>query len=90
MERGQITIPYKIRDMFNIQKGTRLSFKVTTNKQMIIEPIENTNISQLNSFIEQTVQNKKVYWSDTDTKMLRLVKQKTIQKTQNTHGKNIS
>lgn len=77
MERGQITIPVKIRKKLNITPKTWLWIKLVKNK-ILIEPVEKKSSSGLLSdYLLSSTSNFQTYWKSTDTKALEKVRKKS-------------
>lgn len=80
MERGQVTIPFKLREMFNVQKGARLWIRGFQEKKIVLEPIEEDKSKNLKEWIKKMMKDKKVYWTKEDDKNLAKVRKKSIER----------
>jgi len=82
MERGQITIPVKIRQMLGIHKGSAMRIKVTNTSQVFLQPVQSQQQSQFQSFLKQALNTKKTFWTDEDSKHLKKINAITDEKLQ--------
>ncbi|MDO9028424.1 MAG: hypothetical protein Q7U68_06150 [Candidatus Roizmanbacteria bacterium] len=80
MERGQVTIPLKLREIFNLQKGFRLWIRVDQNRKISLEPVKEDKKIKLKKFLEKAIKDKYVYWSKEDDINLTKVRKKTMER----------
>ncbi|PIV70629.1 hypothetical protein COW57_04285 [Candidatus Roizmanbacteria bacterium CG17_big_fil_post_rev_8_21_14_2_50_39_7] len=80
MERGQVTIPLKLREFFNMQKGLRLWIRVDQNNKITLEPVKEDKKIKLKSFLEKATKDTYVYWNKEDDKNLTMVRKKTMER----------
>lgn len=77
MQRGQITIPIKIRKKLNINSSTWLWVRLVKDK-ILIEPVkEKEEDTSLNNFLLQDASDEKTYWTNKDDEALKKVESKT-------------
>ncbi len=77
MQRGQITIPIKIRKKLNINSNTWLWVRLVKNK-ILIEPVkEKEKDTSLSNFLLQDSSDEKIYWTSKDDEALKKVESKT-------------
>lgn len=76
MERGQVTIPLKLREFFNMQKGLRLWIRVDQDNKITLEPVKEDKKIKLRLFLEKATKDKHVYWTKEDDTSLALVRKK--------------
>lgn len=88
MERGQITIPLKLREIFNLQKGFRLWIRVDQNRKIEIEPVKEDKAKKLSEWLKKMMKDKKQYFTDFDEKKLRQIREKSRNKLLRLYGKN--
>jgi AbrB family looped-hinge helix DNA binding protein len=77
MERGQVTIPLKLREFFNMQKGLRLWIRVDKDNKITLEPVQEDKRAKLKSFLEKAAKDTHAYWTKEDDKNLALVNKNT-------------
>lgn len=80
MERGQVTIPLKLREIFNLQKGFRLWIRVDQNRKIILEPVKEDRAKKLSEWLKKMAKDTHVYWTREDDKNLAKVRKKTMEK----------
>lgn len=80
MDRGQITIPIEIREMFQIKKGMKLWVKIRNQREVILEPAEENKRNKLKKFLEKAIKDKHAYWTKEDDKNLAKVRKKTMER----------
>lgn len=90
MERGQVTIPFKLREIFNLRKGFRLWIRVDQNKNIVLEPIKENKAEELSMWLQKMTNDKKQYFTDFDEKNLRQMREKSRNKLLQLYGKNPS
>jgi looped-hinge helix DNA binding domain, AbrB family len=88
MERGQVTIPLKLRELFNFQKGFRLWIRVNQNKKIELEPITEDKGKELNQWLKKMLNDKTQYFVDFDEKKLRQIRKKSKNKLLKLYEKN--
>ena len=88
MERGQVTIPLKLRELFNFQKGFRLWIRVDQNKKIELEPITEDKGKELNQWLKKMLNDKTQYFVDFDEKKLRQIRKKSKNKLLKLYEKN--
>ncbi|PIP15322.1 hypothetical protein COW98_04320 [Candidatus Roizmanbacteria bacterium CG22_combo_CG10-13_8_21_14_all_35_9] len=88
MERGQITIPLKLREIFNLQKGFRLWIRVDQNRKIELEPVKEDKAKKLSEWLKKMMKDKKQYFTDFDEKKLRQIREKSRNKLLRLYGKN--
>ena len=88
MERGQVTIPLKLREIFNLQKGFRLWIRVDQNRKIELEPVREDKAKKLSEWLKKMTKDKKQYFTDFDEKKLRQIRQKSRNKLLRLYGKN--
>jgi len=88
MERGQVTIPIKLRELFNFQKGFRLWIRVNQNKKIELEPITEDKGKELNQWLKKMLNDKTQYFVDFDEKKLRQIRKKSKNKLLKLYEKN--
>jgi len=88
MERGQVTIPIKLRELFNFQKGFRLWIRVNQNKKIELEPITEDKGKELNQWLKKMLNDKTQYFVDFDEKKLRQIRRKSKNKLLKLYEKN--
>ncbi len=80
MERGQITIPVKIRKKLNITPKTWLWVKLVEDK-ILIETVERkTSSFSLLAYLDKTISDSKIYWTKKDSSALQEVRKKSSQR----------
>ena len=84
MERGQVTIPLKLREFFNMQKGLRLWIRVNQDNTITLEPVKEDKKLKLKLFLEKAVKNNSSYWSKEDDTSLALIRKNTQKRLQTT------
>jgi len=89
MERGQVTIPLKLRELFNFQKGFRLWIRVNQNKKIELEPITEDKGKELNQWLKKMLNDKTQYFVDFDEKKLRQIRKKSKNKLLKLYEKNL-
>jgi AbrB family looped-hinge helix DNA binding protein len=78
MERGQITIPIKIRKKLDINPNSWLWIKLTSKNQVLIEPVKEPKTTNLLANYLKTIKFDKIqYWTKKDSQALKKVKQKS-------------
>lgn len=80
MERGQVTIPLKLREIFNLQKGFRLWIRASQDRKMELEPVKEDKRIKLKKFLGKAVEDKYIYWSKEDDINLTQVRKRTIER----------
>jgi len=80
MERGQVTIPLKLREFFNMQKGLRLWIRVDQDNKITLEPVQEDKKAKLKSFLEKAAKDTHAYWTKEDDKNLTMVRKKTMER----------
>ncbi|MDP4011798.1 MAG: AbrB/MazE/SpoVT family DNA-binding domain-containing protein [Candidatus Roizmanbacteria bacterium] len=90
MERGQVTIPFKLREIFNLRKGFRLWIRVDQNQNIVLEPIKENKAEELSMWLQKMTNDKKQYFTDFDEKNLRQMREKSRNKLLQLYGKNPS
>lgn len=90
MERGQVTIPFKLREIFNLRKGLRLWIRVDQNQNIVLEPIKENKAEELSMWLQKMTNDKKQYFTDFDEKNLRQMREKSRNKLLQLYGKNPS
>lgn len=80
MERGQVTIPLKLREIFNLQKGFRLWIRVNQDRKIVLEPVKEDKAKKLSEWLKKMSKDKHVYWTKEDDKNLTKVRKKTMEK----------
>lgn len=80
MERGQVTIPFKLREVFNLQKGLRLWVRGISDNKIILEPVKEDRAKKLSEWLEKMAKDKHVYWTKKDDKNLAKVRKKTMER----------
>lgn len=80
MERGQITIPIKIRKKLNITPKTWLWVRLVQDKILIEPVLEKASLSSLSSYLNKSTSNPKVYWAKKDSSALEKVRKKSSQR----------
>jgi len=80
MERGQVTIPLKLREFFNMQKGLRLWIRVDQDNKITLEPVQEDKKAKLKSFLEKATKDTYAYWNKEDDKNLTMVRKKTMER----------
>jgi len=80
MERGQVTIPLKLREFFNMQKGLRLWIRVDQDNKITLEPVKEDKKIKLKSFLEKATKDTYAYWNKEDDKNLTMVRKKTMER----------
>jgi len=88
MERGQVTIPLKLREIFNLQKGFRLWIRVDQNRKIELEPVKEDKAKKLSEWLKKMMKDKKQYFTDFDEKKLRQIREKSRNKLLRLYGKN--
>ena len=77
MERGQITIPIKIREKLKITSKTWLWVKLVQDK-ILIETVEKeSSPGSLSDYLLSFTLDSQAYWKDQDTKALEKVNKKS-------------
>lgn len=82
MERGQITIPLKMRAHLNIHKGTRMSIKLLQNNRILMETIQQDKRKKFDKFMKKALHDKTIYWTEEDTGNLRKIRKLSNQRLQ--------
>ena len=77
MERGQITIPVKIRKKLNITPKTWLWVKLVQDKILIEPVLKKASPSSLLSYLNKSASDSKVYWTKKDSSALEKVSNKS-------------
>ncbi len=76
MERGQVTIPIKIREKLGIGPRTWLWVKLVGNK-ILIEPVKtNRKGKQFLSALKSIASDSKSYWGKRDDQVLKKIRKK--------------
>jgi len=88
MERGQVTIPLKLRELFNFQKGFRLWIRVNQDRKIELEPVVEDREKQLNQWLKKMLNDKTQYFIDFDEKKLRQIRKKSKNKILRLYEKN--
>ena len=80
MERGQITIPLKIRKKLKITPQSWLWVKLIKDK-ILIEPVEKKSLSgPLADYLLSASADSQIYWSKEDTNILKKISKKSQEK----------
>lgn len=87
MERGQVTIPLKLRKLFNLQKGYRLWVRVNTDRKIILEPVKEDKGKALSEWLIKMTNDKKQYFTFFDEKKLEQIREKSKNKLLRLYGK---
>lgn len=91
MTRGQITLPAPIREKLNITAETWLWVKMLEDDQVLLEPVEKTNMSvKINNFLIKSSHNTQALWLSDDQVYLDKLKIKAQEKMKLINEKNIS
>jgi len=88
MERGQVTIPLKLREIFNLQKGFRLWIRVDQNRKIELEPVRENKAKKLSEWLKKMMKDKKRYFTNFDEKKIRQIREKSRNKLLRLYGKN--
>lgn len=88
MERGQVTIPLKLRELFNLQKGYRLWIRVNSDRKIVIEPVKEDKGKALSEWLIKMTKDKKQYFTSFDEKNLKRMREKSKNKLLRLYGKN--
>ncbi len=80
MERGQVTIPIKIREKLGIGPQTWLWVKLVGNK-ILVEPVKaNRRRGQFSSALKSIASGNRSYWGKRDDQALKKIRKKTLQR----------
>lgn len=74
MERGQVTIPVKLRQALDIHKGMKLIVRMTGKNSLVLAPIQISKQKKLQEVIKKMIREKKVYWTAEDDRNLQKVR----------------
>ena len=81
MERGQVTIPLKIRKALKINSQTWLWVKLLANMQIVIEPVtsDRRSTTTLAEFVSQVSDQSqgRGYWTEMDDESVKRVRKST-------------
>lgn len=80
MERGQVTIPLKLREIFNLQKGFRLWIRVNHDRKIVLEPVKEDKAKKLSDFLKQMAKDQNIYWTKEDDKRRTKIRRLSTQR----------
>lgn len=79
MDRGQITIPIDMRKKLGLQPKSMLMIKLTSNNDLLIEPMVKKKES-LADFLKSMTKDKKIYWTAKDSRRLNKIRKKSMER----------
>lgn len=79
MNRGQITIPIEMRKKLGLQPKAIVTIKLTDSNDLLISPMTKKK-ETLREFLESMANDKRVYWTDNDSKRLKRIRKKSIER----------
>lgn len=77
MERGQVTIPLRIRTALTAQKGTKLWIRLYEDNTLLLQPIEDPKKKQHNALLSLLREDTYQYMSNNDEKAVSKLRSAT-------------
>lgn len=82
MSRGQLVIPIEIRKKAGLIEKTIVRIKLTSEHNIIIEPLEKKKIG-LAALLQSMKNDKTIYWTKKDDKRRAKIRKLSMQKIKN-------